>query len=96
MKTGDVVRLKSGGPKMTLGEVDNVYGACEWFEHNVVYEREFSVAMLEVVAEEEGTYKDGYRDGLAGAIKEVERMRNARSGTLAAEVIRDVIDELQP
>lgn len=34
-KNGDIVQLKSGGPKMTVDEVDGQYGksriACVWF-----------------------------------------------------------------
>ncbi|ENO1790665.1 TPA: DUF2158 domain-containing protein [Vibrio alginolyticus] len=30
---GDVVRLKSGGPNMTVVEVDEEYGCfCQWFD----------------------------------------------------------------
>lgn len=89
MKSGDVVRLKSGGPKMTLGEVDNVYGACEWFEHNVVFEREFSVAMLEVVSEESRGY-----DGWPHAVQVVRRMKSECCSEYDAGLYQRVIDEL--
>lgn len=33
-KTGDVVRLKSGGPTMTVSEIESTTGAvlCTWFD----------------------------------------------------------------
>lgn len=35
-KAGDVVQLKSGGPKMTISKVqtepDGMYANCDWFE----------------------------------------------------------------
>jgi uncharacterized protein YodC (DUF2158 family) len=34
-KPGDTVRLKSGGPVMTVTNIDNQFGvACEWFSGN--------------------------------------------------------------
>lgn len=53
-KKGDVVQLKSGGPKMTVSEVDNwsphgpEEGAkCVWFEKNKSFEQVFDVAVLQ-------------------------------------------------
>lgn len=31
-KVGDVVKLKSGGPKMTVGAVDGEHAAVIWFD----------------------------------------------------------------
>lgn len=53
---GDVVQLKSGGPKMTVTEVGN-YGSgwgagpengakCVWFEKSKAEEKVFDVAVL--------------------------------------------------
>ena len=57
MKPGEVVRLKSGGPTMTVtGEGSTVNGiehvACTWFAHDSggAYSHEFPKAVLEVVA----------------------------------------------
>lgn len=53
IKKGDVVRLKSGGPEMT---VDNVFKAiggqtmanCKWFAGLIVQEKAFDVNALEL------------------------------------------------
>ena len=35
MKTGDVVRLKSGGPQMTVNQILNIgHVECFWFDDN--------------------------------------------------------------
>ena len=52
MNAGDVVRLKSGGPTMT---VDRVYAGvsggqkaeCQWFENNQLKVGQFSITSLE-------------------------------------------------
>jgi uncharacterized protein YodC (DUF2158 family) len=49
MKVGDVVRLKSGGPKMTVSDVDDDEITCKWFpegDQSKVREGEFYVVML--------------------------------------------------
>ena len=53
---GDVVQLKSGGPKMTVttissGNRDDLY--CKWFEGNKVYEEIFPTNALIKVSEDE-------------------------------------------
>ena len=47
-KTGDVVSLKSGGPKMTVKSMsDNMrIIKCVWFSNKQPYEYEFSVERL--------------------------------------------------
>jgi uncharacterized protein YodC (DUF2158 family) len=54
---GDVVRLKSGGPKMTV-EYFRVsvtkyatldFACCKWFVGDQLYEGEFDVKTLEVI-----------------------------------------------
>ena len=34
MEIGDIVRLKSGGPKMTVTELDEREVTCTWFDRN--------------------------------------------------------------
>jgi uncharacterized protein YodC (DUF2158 family) len=34
MKVGDLVELKSGGPKMTVSLLDNGEAHCVWFDHD--------------------------------------------------------------
>jgi uncharacterized protein YodC (DUF2158 family) len=47
---GDVVRLKSGGPKMTAETVDETGVSCTWFVGDKVEGRIFQKHMLEKVA----------------------------------------------
>jgi uncharacterized protein YodC (DUF2158 family) len=44
---GDVVRLKSGGPKMTVTKVDSKWITCNWFEGNKVHVDMFPSGALE-------------------------------------------------
>ena len=53
LQTGEVVQLKSGGPRMTIAELGN-YGPvstpgvkCVWFENNKPFERVFPPEVLE-------------------------------------------------
>lgn len=53
IKVGDVVRLKSGGPNMTVSQIDKVYDTdehlsawCSWFEGTKAMEKTFSVVVL--------------------------------------------------
>lgn len=34
MQIGDIVRLKSGGPKMTITALDDASASCAWFDRN--------------------------------------------------------------
>jgi uncharacterized protein YodC (DUF2158 family) len=60
VKIGDVVRLLSGGPKMTVVRVPGIYDdyqeiTCSWFaDNNTVMRRSFPRASLEWVEDEEG------------------------------------------
>ncbi|WP_144938391.1 DUF2158 domain-containing protein [Pseudomonas alabamensis] len=55
-KKGDLVMLRSGGPKMTVADIDDFSEKepvgpkdgvkCQWFEGNEVYERVFDSAVL--------------------------------------------------
>jgi uncharacterized protein YodC (DUF2158 family) len=55
-KKGDVVRLKSGGPKMTIDNVDNygtsnkpsIRAACIWFDGGEKKEGNFSPETIEI------------------------------------------------
>jgi uncharacterized protein YodC (DUF2158 family) len=47
-KPGDVVRLKSGGPAMTVMHEDTLgNAACQWFEKNQLKSGSFPEAVLE-------------------------------------------------
>ena len=45
-KVGDVVVLKSGGPRMTVESVANEVAHCVWFEKTKKHEGNFNVALL--------------------------------------------------
>lgn len=52
IKFGDVVRLKSGGPKMTVSSVNLWDGCadCEWFDDkNICHYKKFSISSLKKV-----------------------------------------------
>jgi len=45
---GDIVRLKSGGPKMTVSSVKATAIACQWFDRNgKTHKSDFDVEMVE-------------------------------------------------
>lgn len=47
MKPGDIVVLKSGGPKMTVERLNGLDAACVWFgDEGIVHTSEFPVACL--------------------------------------------------
>ncbi|MBU4564049.1 MAG: YodC family protein [Desulfarculus sp.] len=50
VKEGDVVRLKSGGPQMTVKFVDREFHSvvCQWFEGHKLAEGNFSPESLEL------------------------------------------------
>lgn len=46
---GDVVRLKSGGPKMTVLAVKTAQLACQWFDRNgKMHTSDFDIEMLDL------------------------------------------------
>jgi uncharacterized protein YodC (DUF2158 family) len=52
MKPGDIVQLKSGGPRMTIVEVAGGHADCEWFDDKKVPQRkEFALTSLKPAAE---------------------------------------------
>jgi uncharacterized protein YodC (DUF2158 family) len=56
IKLGDVVQLKSGGPRMTVAEVGTTAGGvpsawCDWFEGNKPLKSTFPIQSLERVEE---------------------------------------------
>lgn len=53
LKEGDVVRLKSGGPKMTISTMDEVNKRvyCKWFVNGELKSEKFSPFSLGVVSE---------------------------------------------
>jgi len=45
---GDIVRLKSGGPKMTVLSLENGSVTCKWFDRNgKLHTDEFAAVLLE-------------------------------------------------
>ena len=55
--SGDVVKMKSGGPEMTVEEVINDRVHCSWFDKNTLIEKDFNINLLikhEPVAEDIG------------------------------------------
>lgn len=50
IKQGDVVRLKSGGPDMTILEIKDMKSACAWFNGLTKMEGVFPIASLDKVA----------------------------------------------
>lgn len=45
---GDVVRLKSGGPKMTVLSVKTAALACQWFDRNgKMHKSDFDIEMVD-------------------------------------------------
>lgn len=57
IKAGDVVQLKSGGPRMTVSTVSTTMGGttlhawCDWFEGTKKMEGHFPLTSLRVVNE---------------------------------------------
>ena len=48
---GDIVRLKSGGPRMTIRWIEDGDAYCEWFDDkNEIKGNRFSLASLDPVA----------------------------------------------
>lgn len=52
LKVGDVVQLKSGGPKMTVSEIDEDNVFCQWFHNNRVQSACFAPEQLKKVEPE--------------------------------------------
>ena len=54
LEVGDVVKLKSGGPKMTIKWLEPLTLAnCQWFVGDTLKEGNFSLASLQKVTEED-------------------------------------------
>ncbi|MCB2191787.1 MAG: DUF2158 domain-containing protein [Deltaproteobacteria bacterium] len=49
-KAGDIVRLKSGGPKMTVRSIDTNHGLiyCQWFDNKKMFQESFVPESLEL------------------------------------------------
>ena len=63
IKVGDVVMLKSGGPKMTVSQIEMVEGAqmfafCHWFVEGQKVGRPFALATLAKVPDQAGRRPD--------------------------------------
>jgi uncharacterized protein YodC (DUF2158 family) len=48
LKVGDVVRLKSGGPAMTIEQVHADKALCSWFEGSKTHKQMFPLQALEL------------------------------------------------
>ena len=46
-KLGDVVMLKSGGPRMTVAKLDGEFVHCFWFDRSHPFEEKFNQALLQ-------------------------------------------------
>ena len=58
-KTGDVVRLKSGSPKMTVHTSDTGAVSCQWFDRNGKTQKDsFPPDMLEAFVVRESQQAD--------------------------------------
>ena len=54
LKIGDVVELKSGGPKMTIQGIDDMLGVhCNWFKDEKRESSNFNLNTLQIVAQED-------------------------------------------
>jgi uncharacterized protein YodC (DUF2158 family) len=58
-KVGDIVMLKSGGPRMTISQVaqdtnEEQRAWCDWFEGNKPHKGDFLVAQLKHIEEGSG------------------------------------------
>ena len=54
LKIGDVVKLKSGGPTMTVIKIEDGYVYCKWFQgeyHDKVDTGNFPPGSLQLIAE---------------------------------------------
>lgn len=49
LKAGDVVRIKSRGPSMTIDELVSTSAGCVWFEGSVLHKGRFALETLEKV-----------------------------------------------
>jgi uncharacterized protein YodC (DUF2158 family) len=56
IQAGDVVRLKSGGPRMTVKKVERAqgedYALCQWFLDGEMKRSAFSPASLQIAEEQ--------------------------------------------
>ena len=47
MQEGDIVKLKSGGPKMTIREIRETRAFCDWFLNDTQQNGNFPLESLE-------------------------------------------------
>ena len=59
MKVGNVVTLKSGGPDMTIVQVDSDSMACHWFEGSVLRMNSYHEDALVVVRPKANNVESG-------------------------------------
>lgn len=51
MKIGDVVKLKSGGPNMTVMKISSGYAICHWFDQSKACKDSFAIESLEIISQ---------------------------------------------
>lgn len=52
MESGDVVVLKSGGPKMTIGSIQDGKATCLWFVNDTIQQSDFPFCCIELAKKE--------------------------------------------
>jgi uncharacterized protein YodC (DUF2158 family) len=47
LKVGDTVRLRTGGPKMTIVRIQGDRAWCDWYDHAKLLKEAFLIILLE-------------------------------------------------
>jgi uncharacterized protein YodC (DUF2158 family) len=56
LKPGDVVQLKSGGPIMTIRNIDGEWAQCDWFDDGKANQKLFNLSQLKEAEASGGPY----------------------------------------
>jgi uncharacterized protein YodC (DUF2158 family) len=57
LRPGSVVRLKSGGPQMTVGEIDGQYVKVDWFDRDKKHQTA-KFSLLQLIGVPVGDFSD--------------------------------------
>ena len=68
MEIGDVVRLKSGGPLMTVASGDETGTTCAWFSGDEMVAKFFQPGLLEPYVSDKDLFADGRATGVEHAV----------------------------